>query len=790
MTSAAAVQGGASVGSTPVVGLVRQLREGHISKEELFSQLVAMRGDQASAKVAIDEGDHRRSEASYSPQSANPVLPHEKPYSSPQGRGPPAIFDISPERARASESPTATSPPVPREAWTLLSNDTTFSTDMTSHLYPADEATPASASFTRHVPSTPHAADLSHREPLASIENTRGQPGMHNTTGSSHTYSPYPPAAPTSVDASLAGLASGPSDAWAATSTPPFGNYVQLGASAEGAGVRDAFADVSRASAVPTVREVWSEPVSSYRPDDSSFPRDSMVDDSYGLHLSTDSRVSSASVADPTRVASKSARKSTAKKLSRSLSSISPSYHATHKEDQSFTFTPKTKPLPSNYARRSYELSFAERSQLWQDNRSATQARIREQEKSKEVTECSFKPKINKKVPGSARVKHNLDEPVSERLYHSHQDHYDRAEVERTRVEEEQFRAACTFQPQTGTNRSYGHVKSRFRNPTPTKSRATAVESGLEDATFTPKVNRVSSQMKTAKRYLKEASVFDRLTQSVPTDASMCSDTWDEPPEPHVRKSINATHRGVSPSPSRESLSRVSTSKSFDDFMLRNQATVQKKKIKVEMIEKQVAPKEKPDIDENSKKILKQKKQTNFLERMEREMEKRQLKERILREEEEKKYSFKPEVSTMAKKMARRTTKDRSVGDYRRKLRTQEAISMRIAEEKMKDLTFQPKKISRAYQGVEGRLKILSEPESYLDRLQGQALNQEARAQEELARREKEERSECTFQPQTVQAPAFIRKIAKSFEKSKSSIAGSGQYPEEERSEYTFLPNS
>ena len=76
-------------------------------------------------------------------------------------------------------------------------------------------------------------------------------------------------------------------------------------------------------------------------------------------------------------------------------------------------------------------------------------------------------------------------------------------------------------------------------------------------------------------------------------------------------------------------------------------------------------------------------------------------------------------------------------------------------------VTFRPS-INERSRGVEGRLRVLEDPESYVARLQQEAAVAAEKAQRAAAATAQRELAECTFRPRVNDAPEYITKIAKS----------------------------
>jgi hypothetical protein len=110
-------------------------------------------------------------------------------------------------------------------------------------------------------------------------------------------------------------------------------------------------------------------------------------------------------------------------------------------------------------------------------------------------------------------------------------------------------------------------------------------------------------------------------------------------------------------------------------------------------------------------------------------------------------------------------------------------MKLRMEQEEMASLTFRPE-LSRASQRVEGRLKILTSPDTYLQRIQQQSQAHMVKQRRALQEKEMEEFSECTFKPRTIDAPAYVQRIARSvvltkaLKKQQEAVVKANQKPE------------
>lgn len=88
-------------------------------------------------------------------------------------------------------------------------------------------------------------------------------------------------------------------------------------------------------------------------------------------------------------------------------------------------------------------------------------------------------------------------------------------------------------------------------------------------------------------------------------------------------------------------------------------------------------------------------------------------------------------------------------------------MKLKMEQEEMAALTFRPQ-LNRVSERHEGKLKILTSPETYLQRIQQQSQAHTIKQRRAVQEKELEEFAECTFKPRTIEAPAYIQRIARS----------------------------
>lgn len=123
--------------------------------------------------------------------------------------------------------------------------------------------------------------------------------------------------------------------------------------------------------------------------------------------------------------------------------------------------------------------------------------------------------------------------------------------------------------------------------------------------------------------------------------------------------------------------------------------------------------------------------------------------------------TFKPSINQASAKRKARSVTELSRGDLLRRETTQRLMKLKMEQEEMAVLTFRPQ-LNRVSERHEGRLKILSSPDTYLQRIQQQSQAHTIKQRRALQEKELEEFAECTFKPRTIEAPAYVQRIARS----------------------------
>ena len=133
--------------------------------------------------------------------------------------------------------------------------------------------------------------------------------------------------------------------------------------------------------------------------------------------------------------------------------------------------------------------------------------------------------------------------------------------------------------------------------------------------------------------------------------------------------------------------------------------------------------------------------------------------------------TFAPRITEAAHTRRGRTATEMSDGDRQRK--EQAAERRRVAAELHAEGEHTFKPTINAVPGVQSRLKVASEPESYLARVQQHMRLKDKVTECVRAAEEAQLMRECTFHPETHEAPAYVTRIAKSM-----ALAKAGREPD------------
>ena len=149
-----------------------------------------------------------------------------------------------------------------------------------------------------------------------------------------------------------------------------------------------------------------------------------------------------------------------------------------------------------------------------------------------------------------------------------------------------------------------------------------------------------------------------------------------------------------------------------------------------------------------------------FLDRLAEDSEKRLIDLEKSAMEKEAELTFKPAINPKSHVLAPRNFEELSTGDQLRRQAAQEAIKLKVEQTELSEITFHPKLNFK--KGASSRLKLLSDPNSYLSRLAEEAAAKEEIQEQRARELELKEMEGCTFRPQVHDAPTFVKRIAAS----------------------------
>lgn len=271
----------------------------------------------------------------------------------------------------------------------------------------------------------------------------------------------------------------------------------------------------------------------------------------------------------------------------------------------------------------------------------------------------------------------------------------------------------CTFQPQINA-RSWKTSSKVFECPHPTHSKPPQ-----ETYSFNPQVKGVHREMTKAHEYIKN-DPFDRLYRQ----HFLSEEESHFDPEEEYKRMERPSSALTSPSAT---------------FFQRQQQFEQRKKEKIALL--QATHAQGPVINDKSRQMV----TSNFLERNQEFLRRKTENQREAQLKLENSCSFQPEITLKAKMVPNRSCMDRS---YRDSVQLQVKHSLLREQEEQTQMNRKSLvPINNHYNRVAGKLNILSDPESYVQRIKEQQRNRERLLQIEQSRKLLKETEECTHIP-------------------------------------------
>jgi hypothetical protein len=444
------------------------------------------------------------------------------------------------------------------------------------------------------------------------------------------------------------------------------------------------------------------------------------------------------------------------------------------------TFRPNITKLPAEYGpSKDADTPFIERVSKWQQGKVDELKRRQDFLAQSEMIDCTFRPKINRSSEKAVKeMRGDVKEDVTERLFKineistTYKEKFMEEELKREREEED---LNCTFKPVMSTGSKYAEVTSKYDAPL---TRYEKCEKAPQP-TFTPKVKGVKSNMVSAKLYVS-TNVIDRLsrgTSAVPSNVA-AEETKTNFYDVESRKVVDAQSyissmwsRPAGSPPSRASSAPKERTteltaeqlkkkkEDFQNFISRQNQTLVHKKQEVDKLKIKLLPNFKPKVSRKSMELMSKGNRGEFLDRVEKYNLKKETD--LKYDPEAAKCTFKPALSKKTEKLRVRSVDEMSSGDLLKRVTNQRMMRMRTEQEEMAEYTFKPE-ISAKASKSKGALKLNEDPSQVLDWYKNTIKRREDQRANDLKSKNDNELKECTFSPEIIECPAYIKRIAKS----------------------------
>jgi hypothetical protein len=448
---------------------------------------------------------------------------------------------------------------------------------------------------------------------------------------------------------------------------------------------------------------------------------------------------------------------------------------------QEFTFQPRITELPKGYSASSTSprtQEFHDRMSRWKDKKEQQLRRERDRKEQEKMDDCTFRPKINKTSRRTAALGRRDYKDVVDRLYNNKKKSKVNEDDIRQKREEE-FRRTCTFTPNLGKKqRGSGRRNSFSNNRRSSQGRSRRSDfkpTGMEECTFKPKVNKVPRKFGSAQLYLQN-NVHDRLStprapksaekeklEGYVSDEELSSKTKPVMNMDSFMSSLNASTGRARPNSARRSRpgDRTLNQAQFQNFLARQNKRESRRAKNMERLQREAKPTHQPQLCKKSMKIASKTSHGDFMARLAKDALKKEhdilRKKAMLAKEPD--CTFTPNILASSKARRSRSVTELSRGDSLKRETAARLMKLKAEQDELEGLTFQP---MLNPSNAQGRLKILSNPDSYLERVQKQQEIFSNKRRKAAKEQERKQFAECTFHPKTNDAPAYIKRIAKS----------------------------
>lgn len=448
-----------------------------------------------------------------------------------------------------------------------------------------------------------------------------------------------------------------------------------------------------------------------------------------------------------------------------------------HEMFKDCTFRPKIKDLPAYYgARKEDDTSFNDRVTKWQRDKTVEIEQRKSLTADQELEECTFKPKLNRNSLRAVKEIRGEEEAIehpSERLYKNHE----LSILQRTKfIEEELSRERelevkeCTFRPNLRKDATYSQVKAKVSAKPKTKKEPLV---DPKKYTFAPHVKGITKGMVNAEQYVS-TNVVDRLTRPLvsPPEGADTQETFDKPAiDMETFMSNNSNNKtpaaksrpGSAPATGASTGKKQMKKKEIDNFLGRMEQCEARREQRITQTSKSVTPKFQPKLCKRSIELSTRNTKGEFLERVERDVLRRNDHELRAAVAQDEKCTFKPQLTTKSDKQRTRTVFEMSRGDMLKRDTTNRMMRLRNDQEELAEMTFKPEITTKAKKIGDSTAKVsIKDTNKFLEAAREKQQRKDGERLAVLERKEQDEFEACTFAPQTKECPAYVRRIAKS----------------------------
>ncbi|KAA0146305.1 hypothetical protein FNF27_05486 [Cafeteria roenbergensis] len=218
---------------------------------------------------------------------------------------------------------------------------------------------------------------------------------------------------------------------------------------------------------------------------------------------------------------------------------------------------------------------------------------------------------------------------------------------------------------------------------------------------------------------------------------------------------------GAGPAPTAEE--RARRARAHQAFMQRQEAALRRREEHAQAVREATQPAFAPKLCKRSLDLVTAEDHGTFLERVRKtavRQEHEVLRERATRSRDPH-CTFRPAINPVSAAMPARTADELSRGDAIQRETRIRLARLRLEQSRSSDAPFRPT-LNANSAAVEGRLRVLQDPEGYIERVQREAAIASDKQRRAAAERETKEVDECTFRPEVHDAPAYVKRIARS----------------------------